>query len=683
MKFYYLLIILLLSNFSFALGIEIYYPTGNQELCSSTPVEIKWNGIASDVDVLVKSEQNAEFQKILNYEVVGNTFKWKVSVEEFFNVPLTFRISNRNNSNEFDEVGGITVFRDIEIIEQTNSLQICEGEDILLDIEAIGYDLKYHWFKDGQMIPNANSQVLYISQSNHSNSGTYTCSIESNGICYEKEIAPISVYVTTGTKFLTIPENVFWEYQYNGKMDARFHANINDSNNVIFQWYKDTIIFVKPEGGGTLVPRQIRLKLQDGKKYTGTQSHDFVVKNMVWGDRTEYHCIAEGLCGVDSVTGSIGAQKYFRIIKKSPDYFGCDGIDVKFKAIVETNETGTLTYQWYRSGFVKLEEGERFTGTQTLELTMHKPNRLDNSTYYVLVTLAEKKVYDRSEAFTYMPQYKPDIALQPYEWVIHAPRNYEKRRLYFLINVYNEEKCYYQWYKGDSLVASTGENNFYRKTNVQPSDTGWYRVKIRNNCGIIWGDSMYVAWGFEDYNRSTCMKEELVVTVDDYGDDYYYEWIFKGNVIVDSDSILHSKTNKLKFTSLKAGDEGDYKIYIINKNTQYKTLIGIIRVTTEEPPKIVRDFPKTQSNIGYRMPIFSIIAVSKGKGLYYILYIDGQAQNTEQYIAQDIYENTDYGFVFGGMNSNLKPGVYQYRFRNECGTTWSTKMTLINENYVE
>ena len=683
-----MIIMLIITNFTFALGIEIYYPNGNQELCSSTLVEIKWNGIASDVDVLVKSEQNSEFQKILNYEVVGNTFKWKVSVEDFFNVPLTFRISNRNNSNEFDEVGGITVFRDIEIIEQTNSLQICEGEDILLDIEAIGYDLKYQWFKDGQMIPDANSQVLYIQNSDYSHSGTYTCNIKSNGICAEKEIAPISVYVATKTKFTSNPKNIFWEYKSSGNFNALLHANINDSNNVKFQWYKDSTIWVVPENGGIPVAVQIKIKLNEGKKYRGTQSSNLAVNNMVWGDRADYFCIADGLCGVDTAVGAIGAQKYFRIHKESPDFYDCEGKDVTFKARVETNETGTFTYQWYKTGLIKLQEGEKFSGTQTLELTIHKPDRKDNSTFYVLVNLVEKQVYDRSESFIFNPEYMPTISEQPKDWVIHAPRNFHIGIIWLKLLLYNYQSCFYEWYKGDSLILKGYNKNGYiydplNAKNVKPSDVGWYKCKISNQCGTIWSDSVYVAWGFKNNKLSACLNDEFVITVDEFSDDFYFQWVFKDKVIEDSDRIINSKTNKLTFIRLDETDVGNYSVYVINKNNQNRILMGIIKVEVELPPDIITDFPDTLSNVGDRMPQVSIVANSRGEGLYYILYIDGKAQEAEQFKKRDQYGNIDYGFVLGGSDSNLKPGVYQYRFRNDCGMIWSNKMTVINENYKE
>lgn len=683
MKFYYMIMLLIMSNFTFSLGIEIYYPNFDQELCSSTPVKIKWNGIATDFNVLVKTENNPEFQKIQNYEVQSNTLIWKVNSDEFFNVPLTFRISSVDYPDDFDEVEGITVYRDIEVIDQTKSFQICEGEDIFLDINAIGYELSYQWFKDGNAIQTATSSTLFVPKADYSHSGVYTCSIESNSLCGQKEISPISVYVASKTKFLSNPKNVFWEYLDNGKMIAEIHANIFDeTNNVSFQWFKDSTIFVAPEGGGLAYPVEIRIKLQDGKKYTGTKSHDFVVKNMVWGDRAEYYCIAEGLCGKDTATGSIGAQKFYKIINKSPDYFGCEGKTIKFKASIETNETGTFTYQWYRSGNIKLVEGEKFSGTETLELTIHNADRFDNSTYYVLVTLVEKKVYDRSEAFTYMPEFKPAISDQPRDWVIHAPRDFEPDRIYLKIFVYNFEPCIYEWFKGASLIQRSQDNS-YRKSSVDSSDIGWYKCRIRNNCGSIWSDSIYVAWGFQNNKFSACMNEKLVLSVDEFSDDFYLEWVFKGNVIDDSDRIKNSKTNKLTFSRLDEDDAGNYSVYVVNKNTQNKILMGIVKVAVELPPDIARDFPDTLSNNGNSMSKISLVALSKGDGLYYILYIDGEAQSSEQFRAQDMYGNTDYGFIFGGNDSNLKPGVYQYRFRNDCGLTWSNRMTVINENYKE
>ncbi|MBX3042345.1 MAG: immunoglobulin domain-containing protein [Candidatus Kapabacteria bacterium] len=680
-RLYYLLILLLLLISTSANSFDLTYPKDEQFFCSNTPVIIKWSEFINKPVIFVKSTDDTTYNNIKNYQIADNTFLWYVNDLELFNKELTFKIFDYDYPDDFRLSKSITVYQSPEIISQSKSIQSCEGQDILLDIEAEGYQINFQWFKDGEIINGATSNNLKIPNAEYRNSGVYTCEISSASNCSKKVSEPISVYIASETKFLTRPEFFKWEYRQSASLIAEIHANNEiDRNNVSFQWYKDSTISIFDTIYYVFRYYDIRIPLMDNKKYSGTHSQDLVINNLVWGDRGYYTCIASGLCGVDSVKGFIGDHNYFDVEKESPDFFDCEGIDVTFKASLLTSIDGDFSFQWFKTGHKLLVDDEKFSGTRTLELSIKNPDKDDASGYYVLVTYLKESLTKRSDVFLYDPEYKPIISNQQKYWIIKAPRDYYINQIFLRVSLYNQNPAYFEWFKGEKFLGG-GMADDYRVNKPTKDDVGWYKCKITNECGSVWSDSVYVAWGFDEARQGACINSQLTVEADNLGDGYEYEWVFKKNVVRDNHKIINSSTNKLTFTRLEQSDGGSYYLYAVNKQTGNKILLGEVIVEPHLPPEVARDLPETLEAIEGRMPITAFVVLSKGEGVHHTLFIDGEEFYEEIFRPRDSYGNTDFGFVLGGNKSNLKPGVYQYRIRNECGVTWSNKMTVINESY--
>jgi len=659
------------------------------EICSNSPIVVKWSGVLEVAKVKVKALNDSTFKDIINYEIHDNTFSWYANDAELFNVPLVFQISDGENEESIALSPMITIYKKTEVKVMKRSVRICEGENVVLDLETDGYNLSYQWYKDDEPIIGAKSKVLEIPNADYYTSGLYKCEVSSSSTCEPVMSEDISVYVITKTRIMNKPEFYDWHYLGAASLEVKLHAhNERDIENFRFEWYKDTTIYVidsfyvQDEVQYLIKPIDIKIKLSDNDKFQGTNSQSLTIGKLAWGDRSKYTCIAYGLCGIDSTHAIIDEHNYFHLEKISSDFTDCEGISVTFKAELISSVKGNFQYQWFEASRGKLVEGDHFSGTNTLELTIHNPDARDEGGYFVKVHYPKLGLSSSSELFIYQPETKPTIALQTKSWVINAPRDYYIKQIYLRVSLKNYDTAFYRWYK-DGNIIGTGYNIDIRKfPKSKDSAVGWYVCEIINKCGTTWSDSIYVAWGIEDFRRSACMNEQLVVDIEDLGNEYEYEWIFEDKIVTDNHRIINSNTNKLTFLRLLDSDVGNYQVYAVDKDSKLKILLGTIEVRVILPPVLVRDLPDTLQPINGRMPLINMVASSEANGIYHILYIDGKQEYNEQYIDEDEYGNIYHGFNMGGSNSNLKPGVYQYRLRNDCGMTWSNKMTVINDDYV-
>jgi hypothetical protein len=694
-KIIFLILWLIANSNLFASAISIYYPTELKEICNSNPLILKWTG-TENVNVEIKKESDNEYKPLLNYQINDNTLNWTLNDADYLNFPLSIKISEKTNPGNYDEIAGIIIFSSVEIINQTQSFSICKDEMIYLQIDALGFGLKYQWYKDNELITGATSNVFSINNSDYSHSGVYHCKISTSGVCNDLLSEPISVYVAAPTKFITRPEEVFWEYNKSVTMTAELHANNEpEINNVKFRWFKDTVVytFIPPK---KFIPDTIMVELIESKKYKGTNSQDLEITKLVWSDRGKYYCVAEGLCGSDTVSCVIGDESRFEIIKVSNDFVGCEGQDITLKTKVITSVEGTFTYQWYKAGFKKLIESDKYLGTQTLELTIKNADyNEDYNNFYVLVTWHEKKVAKRSPSFVVELKTLPIITQQPSNTIIKDRTNKFFGQTYIDVITKNDIGCLYTWYRNGVQARKTcHQSNYWIGIDscppygalspppprpAVPEDVGWYKCKIENECGVTWSDSVYIAWDYYEYY--SCIGTDLTLEVVDMGNEYEYIWEFKDNIVLEAERFKNVNTNKLLIKNLHSEDHGYYYVWSLNKVTKTKTLLSKVFAEVIKSPLIIKNFPKEINNYGedfIRQDFASVI--SNGPYLYYEIYLNGEKILEDTKYRNEYYAN-DYGFVVGGRNSNLKPGIYQYFFRNDCGEIWSNKMNVINSAY--
>ena len=702
----YLCLALFTCNVSFSEQIKILFPNDNDTFCSDNVIEIKCEGLSDKINLEFKSSDNDYFTKIQNFSISGNSIFWLPTIQECFDKPITLRVIESENPLNYDDVENIIIYSKTNIISQSGSITICQNQDCELKIDALGYNLTYQWYKDGIILDRERSNVLSFSNISYSQSGVYTCKIMTEGSCDETFSNPIPVYVATKTDFVQKPNDVQYsvyealkEEKTTGRMSAKIHVNnIEDLKNIKFQWWKDSIMLQPYENGGGygwLWPYSIKFKVQDDARITGSTSQTLQIRDMVWGDRANYYCVATGLCGSDTTRCYVGENTRFTIKNNFVLYDGCEGEDLTLKVTVKKFYYGKLLYKWCKAGNVKLEEGEKFIGTQTPELTIKNVDAdKDRNVYYCQVTLVEYNLTQHSNEFLVEPYKLPKIAYQPESTVIKDRTNEYYGQTYVNVIVENQVGCLYTWFRNGKQARKICWKSDYwlgidscppidklpPKRPSVPEDVGWYRCKIENKCGVIWSDSVYVSWGYDDI--AGCVDGDATVSVEELDDSYYYEWTKNNKIIPESSKYSNTESHALTIKNLDFDDEGFYHCYAVLKSNNSKFEYGKIFLEISEPPIILKEFPDSIGNDGLNMRYVAVTASSKGKRFYYRLYIDDEPAEPLKEIINKNHWATSYPFYLGGYNSNLKTGRYKYYFKNDCGEIWSKEMKIINTAYI-
>ena len=562
----------------------------------------------------------------------------------------------------------------IKIVDQSKSSVYCEGYNVEIWIDADGSNLVYNWYKDGIQIPNQITRFLMIKNLNSLNSGLYYCIVSSGNNSETVRSKDIAVYMATPTRFVKKPIDVNWDSGINAELLTQLHTNdISELKNIKINWFKEIFDVTQQ--------KNIRTLLNDNKKYSGTKTEKLLIKKLVWSDRANYICIAVGLCGSDSVKAIIGDVSYFKIIKETGNFNECEGSDAVFRVRVEQSIPGTLEFQWYKVGYKKLVESSKYEGTNTRQLTIHNVKKEDENSFYVLVTLKEYGVSQRSERFDLTPKYTPVIWVQPRNYMINYRYNqYQFIDLYATVS--NMDSCVYEWYRNDTLIVK--DSGLYHSSLKLPSErkyAGQYWCRISNECGYVWSDSANVFWGMDD--KQACVGETVSIIADNMNTEqdssYYYIWKKNGVVIKDTQRFSGSNTYTLTIKEVNTLDSGFYDVWIVNFKKKEQKYFTQSFVIVAIPPYIVKNLPDTLRYEDSKwLPQKYITVFSDGPILYYQLFKDGKPYNDEAYInINNIYSQYQ-PFLFGGY-VNFPPGKYHYHFRNNCGEVDSKEFVIINE----
>ena len=562
----------------------------------------------------------------------------------------------------------------IKIVDQSKSSVYCEGYNVEIWIDADGSNLVYNWYKEGIQIPDQKARFLTIKNLNSLNSGVYYCIASSRNNSESVRSKDIAVYMATPTRFIKKPIDVNWDSGIDVELVTQLHTNdISELKNIKIQWYKEVFDVTQQ--------KNIRTLLNDNKKYSGTKTEKLLIKKLVWSDRVNYICIADGLCGSDSIKAFIGDVSYFKIIKETGNFNDCEGNDAVFRVRIEQLMPGTLEYQWYKVGYKKLVESSKYEGTNTRQLTIHDVKKEDENSFYVLVTLKEYGVSQRSERFDLKPKYKPVIWVQPRDYMMNYRYNqYQFIDLY--VTVSNNDSCVYEWYKNDTLIKK--DAGLYHSTLGLPSErknVGQYWCRISNDCGAIWSDTANVYWGMDD--TQACVGETVSIIADNLNTEkdssYYYIWKKNGVVIKDNQRFTGSNTYKLTIKAANTLDSGFYDVWVVNFKKNEQKYFSQSYVIVAVSPYIVKNLPDTLRYEDSKwLPQKYITVFSYGPILYYQLFKDGKPYSKEDYISiVNIYAQYQ-PFLFGGY-VNFPPGKYRYHFRNNCGEVDSKEFVIINE----
>lgn len=677
--FYFFIFTLIIINYYIIAQINKFI------YCSDEKIYINLTEFPKPVDINLININSGETLPIIR-EYKDNFIEYKLLDYKFCNNPLEIQIINSLSKEILRTIENIYIYKNPEITDQSESIEICKGNDFTLWIDAEGDGITFQWYKDGFAINGANFRIFELKNFNLQNVGTYYCVVSSIYGCNIALSKPIWVNINQGPRFVYLQEGFSWARGINLEMKAVLHTN---NQNVKLQWYKDTI--------DKISKKRKLIKLEDNYKFSGTNTEVLLIRDLIWYDRGNYICVATDDCGSDTARTTIGEDKYFTIYKDSDDFRECEGKNAVFKIRVEQTESGTLEYQWYKTGFKKLTESAKYKGTKTPILTINNVQKEDNNSYYCLVTLREKNYSKRSPFFYIEAKYKPLIVVQPVDYVIknreNPPSHYGQT--YVGVTINNRTMSKFRWFRNDTLVKvdyDISHSNYFigPKQTVRPAektDVGEYYCEITNECGVTYSNKAKVYWGYDDVY--ICKGGYATLEVDNLNKDtnlYDYKWFKDKKQIKESSKFNGSNTYKLSIYNVNENDFGNYDVFAVNKNTGQEIYLGKIYLVVEIPPKVAKELPDTiyLNNLGI-LEMHPISFLVKSRTLYYQLYKDDLLYKSNVLVNDNFYSENIFFYV-GGKEFDLPEGNYYIKAWTNCGETKSKNFVvrrIINPNYFE
>lgn len=369
-------------------------------------------------------------------------------------------------------IGTHTLNPEIHLVTPPNDVIGCVGStgnyfSVYAEID-FGGTLSYQWYRNGVEIPGATEAVYFLPPLTFEMAGVYRCKISGNGEAEDIWTDDVLLYAVQPTEITRQPNEVYVEQ---GSL-AYFEIDVHIAPNVLFnpkvQWYR----------GNT--------PLSDNDRIGGSQSSILTIRDVKpidFGD--DYRVIVTGLCGSDTSTFISLKEKPKIVAQPLNDVQVCEGQNVQLTVNAVSTVPGvTLNYQWRFNGN-NLEDGTKYSGTQTDTLTINNIELTDAGQYDVIVTIEgfdTKVVGPATLAVFQKPIIKVDL---PSALDVKVGES-------IVLKVDAEgTDLTYTWYK-DDVEQSGFTTNELSLDNAQASDAGTYKVKISNQCGEIWSSECVV-----------------------------------------------------------------------------------------------------------------------------------------------------------------------------------------------
>ncbi len=663
--------------------ISLISPIAGSIICSDDAFVVQFQDIVTDaVDISLIDFQFNE-RKLLAKAFTGSTFVWEINDPAWFGKEIGLVIENSQTQELLIQIAPIKIAISPKITSQTESAIVCKGELIVLQVDADGSGLKYQWYKDGELIPDANKTALIFENAEHDLIGIYQCVVSSEYSCLPIMSSPISVFVSTKTQFTVAPLNIQWTYLATAEFKVGIHSlDLEETRNTKFRWYRDTLnVF-------TMSPEIIAL--EDGDRISGAWSDRLIIKDMIYSDRGRYFCIAEGRCGKDTIYTFIGDDLFMKIFNLGYEYNDCEGGNALLEVEVKTLVDAEIEYQWYNTGLRLIEESEKFVGTKTSKLQINDVQKADAIAYYCRVTMPKYDIFQNSEIFTIDPAYLPEIILEPKDYIVRDRNNAYYGQVNLRTYISSNRFCKFEWYRNDTLAKtdydmSGSDYDLGPRGAPRPAvltDVGRYHCVITHPCTTLTTKSVNVVWGYDDV--ILCNFEKGVLEVDkakDGEENYNYIWYKEKKPFVPNFRIKGNGTHKLEFSWVIVDDSGSYEVWRQHKESGELEYLGKIYLEVKGPPEVRKQFPALIVNEENYLPKKNCAVYSHGPTLYAQLYYEDSPFGKVE-VREIININEKFhAYYLGGYNTNLKSGIYKYKFWNECGESWSEPFEIINTNY--
>lgn len=264
----------------------------------------------------------------------GATFQWRKNgtpISGAENIMLTLNGVRPDDAGTYDVVvtgacgqevtsqgATLSVDKKPSIVTPPQAANVCEGEQIMLEVVADGADLTFAWEKDGQPIPGAVGPMLQIASAGLGDAGMYSVIV--SGIC-SPSVASNPVQVNVGLD----PAIVSHSESQAICEGANVVLQVETAGDFNYRWTKD------------------------GNQIPGADQPQLAINNASAANAGTYVATVSGPCGADAVSAPIVIT-----ITDAPmitNQSGGGQIDEGGSLTLSVTATGAdLMYRWRRDG---------------------------------------------------------------------------------------------------------------------------------------------------------------------------------------------------------------------------------------------------------------------------------------------------------------------------------------------
>lgn len=304
--------------------------------------------------------------------------------------------------------------------------------------------------------------------------GVYHCVVSGNGEAESVESEKALLYVLRPTKITRQPNIVYASQGDICSFQIEMHMNLEQEQfgEQVIQWYR----------GST--------PLRDNDRIAGTNSSLLTIRDVKPIDfATDYYAIVRGVCGEDTTKFITLAEKPKIVIQPLSDVEACMGGNAELSVnAVSTVQGYTLEYQWRHNG-IEIHDNGKYSGTNTETLTILNLEPSDAGFYDVIVRIPgfDEQISNEANLIIYIP---PQI-----EQDLPATLEVQQAREIRLQVVASGDNLSYQWYKNGNEIPYT--SNELVIPSATSDDAGFYKVKVYNQCGVVWSNECQVSVTFK------------------------------------------------------------------------------------------------------------------------------------------------------------------------------------------
>ncbi|OFY61642.1 MAG: hypothetical protein A2X04_06070, partial [Bacteroidetes bacterium GWF2_41_9] len=426
--------------------------------------------------------------------------------------------------NSFTNNAVLIVQERILITQQPNSVTVCPGGTLNLNVIASGTVTTYTWKRGAVVVGTGPAYSVFPFAAG--DAGSYTC--ELTNIC-ETVISNAAIVTAGDPTLATISADVT---ECEGG-NASFTVTATGSA-LTYQWYK----------GATM--------LTDGARIGGSNTSVLTVSGLIAADGGTYQCNVSGSCGFDNDNSAVLTVNRNVTITIQP---------ASTSALVGTNPTFTVVasgnitaYQWYK-GAAPLADGADYSGTGTATLTVLDAQAPDAGAFSCVISGICGNVTSSTADLTVIPA--SQIVIQPV-----TPVNVCETSNFSLNVVATAGAHTYQWRRdGTALVndarISGATTSVLNITGVVPADAGAYTCFVDgteiSSASIVTVDPTTIITAHPS-GGTKCVGDMHIFSVTAAGANLTYQW-YKNDL---SSPVGGATSFEYIINPLVVGDNGTY-----------------------------------------------------------------------------------------------------------------------------